>query len=406
MSEVMTATEHRTEAARHEQSAADSWERSDTDGFLSQWADGLNAQMHRLAADIAENGGKHEFVGLFDAKGRRVKAKLIYVADRFRGYGKKPVWMVLDANDQAIEWVNAFRDGARSKMAKLGLHEAKEEVAAKAFIDGEGHGLSGRAWVAAKRLDRGYPADEIVMGGAGRLHRRELPEAEGLRGRFNPGLLRAAGAAVPLGGLPESRLGRAQRGGGFMRFDFWQKEREAAEVLPSGLRVLRGTSKRTGEPTVMMWQPKGLKPNASYRFRNELQREDWINRQVVAYEARQAALAERKAARAGRVANAEEVNVGDIFDYQWGYDQTQTEYWLVVAKQGRRVVIRELAQEAVPGSQGFMCESRIPIPDKFLNDKTETKLVQWTSDGKAYLAQPYGWCSKWKGRPLNTSWYA
>jgi hypothetical protein len=161
----MSASEHRQAAARAEQSAADSWERSDSDGFLSQWAEGLSAQKHRLAAEIAENGGKWHFKGLFDAQDRRVKARLVYVVDQYRGFGreKKAVWCLQDAQGKAIAWVNAHKDGPRSKMAQMGLHEALEEAPAKAVLEGSGYGLSGRAWVAAKRLDRGFPEGAVVL---------------------------------------------------------------------------------------------------------------------------------------------------------------------------------------------------------------------------------------------------
>lgn len=186
MSELMTAAEHREAAAKAEQSAADSFERSDTDGFLSQWASGLSAQKHRLAAEIAENGGKDEFPGLFDAAGRRVKAKIVKVVDQYRGFGRerKELWLVLDANDKAMHWVprqssrrwvqdeglgnghmeEGIAPSKRSKMYGLGLHEGMEEAPAEAFIDGVGHGLSGRAWASVKRTDKGYPADAVVMG--------------------------------------------------------------------------------------------------------------------------------------------------------------------------------------------------------------------------------------------------
>lgn len=52
-----TAEEWRAEARRNEQSAQDSWERSDTDGFLSQWASQQMATRYFRLASIAEQGG-------------------------------------------------------------------------------------------------------------------------------------------------------------------------------------------------------------------------------------------------------------------------------------------------------------------------------------------------------------
>jgi hypothetical protein len=67
----------RQEAQQHEQNASDSFERCDTDGFLSQWASGVMAQKKRLEADLVEAGGVWTFPALFDLDGKRQPAKLI-----------------------------------------------------------------------------------------------------------------------------------------------------------------------------------------------------------------------------------------------------------------------------------------------------------------------------------------
>jgi hypothetical protein len=194
-----------------------------------------------------------------------------------------------------------------------------------------------------------------------------------------------------------------------MNFDLCQPERERAQLLPCGLKVSRGESLKGG-PTAMIWKPKALKPYANYRFPSEARREAWIAEQVGSYLGSQRRLAERKAQRAGRtVTNAESVNVGDIFDYSWGYDQTNVEFFQVVAKSGRKVTVRELTQSQVAGSQGFMSATVLPVKDRFLEGnyaKTLTKLVRWTDDGRAYLSFEFGWCDKWAGTPAYSSWYA
>ena len=60
-SKTKTAAELRAEAAQHERNAAESFERCDTDGFLSQWASDMNAQLARRNAAIAEHGGQWLF---------------------------------------------------------------------------------------------------------------------------------------------------------------------------------------------------------------------------------------------------------------------------------------------------------------------------------------------------------
>lgn len=181
--ETMTAAEHRQAATAAYERAEESFQRCDTDGFLSQWASGITGDLHRAQATIIENGGKDTFAGLYDAQGRRVKAKTVEVEDRYRGYGTKSLWLVLDANDRALAWVprqyarrvdpktgeiiEDAKPNPRSKMAQLGLHEAYEEAPAVAYIAGSGRGLSGAATarVATKRTDGGYPADAVIYEG-------------------------------------------------------------------------------------------------------------------------------------------------------------------------------------------------------------------------------------------------
>jgi hypothetical protein len=194
------------------------------------------------------------------------------------------------------------------------------------------------------------------------------------------------------------------------RIDLWQKEREQAEVLAGGLKVLRGQM-GDGRPTVVIFAPKGIKPLANYVFKDEARREAFIAYQVENQLHRQRRVVERRAQRAGRLEGVklEPVEVGDIFEWSWGWEQTNLDYFQVVERRGRQVVVREIAQETVPGSEGFMSATRLPRKDVFLEGrqaKTLTKLIQYTDDGRAYLAQEFGWCDLWDGKPHYASWYA
>jgi hypothetical protein len=60
--------EWRAMARGQHQYAADSWERSDTDGFVSQWASGVTGRMYDLLARLAEAGGVEEMKWVFDSK--------------------------------------------------------------------------------------------------------------------------------------------------------------------------------------------------------------------------------------------------------------------------------------------------------------------------------------------------
>lgn len=155
----------RAEASERIRLAEESWERSDTDGFLSQWALSITARKLQLQAEINEAGGKAEFWGLYTKDGRRVKAKEIKVAAYHRN-GAVDKWCIFTAGGGRIYApLNYGKGSKRSKVAQLGLVERREMAPAEAFIDGHGRGLSGSAWASYKRTDGGFPADAVPFGG-------------------------------------------------------------------------------------------------------------------------------------------------------------------------------------------------------------------------------------------------
>lgn len=72
-----TAAEWLEQAEASERRVQESWERSDTDGFMSQWASGTMAREYRTCARLAEQNGTWEFEALFDLDGNYVPAKYI-----------------------------------------------------------------------------------------------------------------------------------------------------------------------------------------------------------------------------------------------------------------------------------------------------------------------------------------
>lgn len=147
-------------AAYYEQKKDESWERSGTDGFVSQHCHGLNAQLAGAQEKIKENGGKATFSGLFyRATGERVAAKLI--KGKF-GY----CWMFVDGDGKST---GQFLGDSRTKRAKLwkeGFEVRDEEAEAAASFGGNGTGLSGLAtvFINVYRKDGGYPENSRVFG--------------------------------------------------------------------------------------------------------------------------------------------------------------------------------------------------------------------------------------------------
>jgi hypothetical protein len=155
-----TAAEHRAAAAAFTYAKGESIERSDADGALSQWAYGLNAAEHDLAARIAEQGGTWELDGLFDLDGNLVPAKEIET--RF-GYS----WMLLDERGRCAGYFNESKakDKARrvAANAKKGYYVGRVRVPVYAALAG---GNIACVMPIVRRKDDGFSADaEIVDNG-------------------------------------------------------------------------------------------------------------------------------------------------------------------------------------------------------------------------------------------------
>jgi hypothetical protein len=148
--------------------AEESFQRCDTDGFVTQYFTQKTGQENARRAEVLRQGGYDLFPALFERTadnkpGRRIRAKLIN-----NQWGSS--WAICDRNGKFTgKFFPAFKTipgengkySTRSNAWKAGLIEAYEYAPARVFMDGRGTGLSGTCWVASKRTDGGYPVDAI-----------------------------------------------------------------------------------------------------------------------------------------------------------------------------------------------------------------------------------------------------
>ncbi len=115
--ERYTAEWHREQAAQCRRRSAESFERCDTDGFLSQWASDVTARRHELDALVAEQDGTYLFRGLRleQLDGTPVDARVVDTR-----YGLR--WRV-DATD---EWL-PVAPKREATLAKRGYREVRVE---------------------------------------------------------------------------------------------------------------------------------------------------------------------------------------------------------------------------------------------------------------------------------------
>ena len=159
---TLTAAEYREKAAECDRRRQESFERCDTDGFVTQFVDGKSRALYQTKAEIAENGGVAEFDGLFLIEtGERVKA-----VQRHGEWGY--YWMLLGDDDKPTgTFIPHSKGTKRSKMFKMGMMTKRELAPADARFAGGGYGFSGLAtlYIETYRTDDGYPADAVVFNG-------------------------------------------------------------------------------------------------------------------------------------------------------------------------------------------------------------------------------------------------
>jgi len=112
----MTAEDYMNMASGKYRQAEESFERCDTDGYLSQWASSIMANVYRHLADLAENGGKAEFLALADLEGNEVSAKVINGR-----YG--PCWAIMDGSGNFTGKFVNYRPARESTLRKKGYQE-------------------------------------------------------------------------------------------------------------------------------------------------------------------------------------------------------------------------------------------------------------------------------------------
>lgn len=135
--QIAEAKELRDYGRKYRQDAEDSFQRSDTDGFLSQWASNIGAQKNDANATLLENGGCAQFPVLV-YEGQVVADKIYEFADKFNPSIYTPAfverWKLPE--DLAVKlgrkWIPT---GSKSKVQKqLGLHEELRWFPAVAII--------------------------------------------------------------------------------------------------------------------------------------------------------------------------------------------------------------------------------------------------------------------------------
>lgn len=144
------------------------------------------------------------------------------------------------------------------------------------------------------------------------------------------------------------------------------------------------------------YRGKAIRPTWNYRFRSAAQMDQEIGRFFAGIAAHEED--KRKRAKA-RQAYVPTLKPGDVLYTQWGYEQTNVEFFEVIAVNGKRVTIREIPKSIE--ETGNMCGIARPIRGKYVG-KPITRIVA-PGDKLRIDGVRYAWPLKDDG--VRCSWY-
>lgn len=149
-------------AEDHRRRSEESWERSDTDGCVTQWCNDISALDCGRAAELADQANLHVFKVLVDTQTGEVVGNTVHIFQSRFHYGNEYKWAVRRSDDQRAEWVTDYK--RPSGFASRNLAVAWIVAPAKLYRRHPGNhlpeqrGLSGLASYTGKTVGIDYEA--------------------------------------------------------------------------------------------------------------------------------------------------------------------------------------------------------------------------------------------------------
>ena len=172
------------------------------------------------------------------------------------------------------------------------------------------------------------------------------------------------------------------------------------------------TSNLDNKPVAVLYKPTPKakfskeKQIFGFRFLNEDRRleyinEDYLNR-VKNQEAKEKYKSDKKIKNKSDLLN---VKVGDIFKDSWGYEQTNVDYFQVVAKPSSSfIVVKKINYELIDETVSNMSAYVKPLINSFKNDEE----LKFKLNGASFKSSSFSWANKVENiekEKAYTSWY-
>jgi len=141
---------------------------------------------------------------------------------------------------------------------------------------------------------------------------------------------------------------------------------------------------------------RAVNPTWHYRFKNAEQRLAEVTKTFTNVRA----WAERKAERKAKAKEASAnhgVKVGDVFRSSWGYDQTNIDYYQVIAVSGKTATVCAIG--SLNESDGYLQGNCVPALNQFIG-KPFKKLIQKYSETSEAHFKINSFSNAWKIEPV------
>lgn len=145
-------------------------------------------------------------------------------------------------------------------------------------------------------------------------------------------------------------------------------------------------------PCAIAFHGKAQKPSWHYQFKNTEQRDRQIQELVDGRRAH----AERKAQHAADKKKPHGLEVGNILVDSWGYDQTNVNFYEVVAVKGATIKIQPVYAATVESKQGYSHVA--PVPGETYG-QIRTKRPTRFGDTVSVKMNSFSYAYLWDGQP-------
>lgn len=166
--------------------------------------------------------------------------------------------------------------------------------------------------------------------------------------------------------------------------EYFTKKSESVDNYKDYILIFQYKSEK-GLPCAAILRNREKKPSYHYQFRSESERVDFINRQKTSADndIEREAIMKQKA-----IEEAEKMNVGTILYSDWGYEQTNIDFYVIVERSGVGVTLQQIG--GIRKYSSDMSGTVTPDIDKKIGEPFKKRInkygnISLTSYSGAYL---------------------